>query len=86
VRKKQKCTIKVVTGTVKLTVPASAARALLSRHGKVFATGRAVRRARGGLSVLLKPLRKLDPGRYTLTLIVGFGTHRTTRSESFTLG
>jgi len=84
--KKQKCTTKLVTGPVKFTATASAVRATLSRNGKVFATVSAVRRSHGGLSLVLKPRRKLGPGRYRLTLIAGYGDQRTTHSEFFTLG
>jgi DNA-binding beta-propeller fold protein YncE len=81
--KKQKCTSKLVSGIVKLE---SHARATLTRHGRIFATGATVRRAHGGMSLLLRPLQKLDPGRYTLRLTTGSGSRRHTTSEPFTLG
>jgi DNA-binding beta-propeller fold protein YncE len=84
VGKKQKCTTKLVSGTVKFTAIGSSARATLSRHGVVYAKGTA-RTARGRMSLRLTPLRSLRPGKYTLTLISGRGSRETIRSESFTL-
>jgi hypothetical protein len=82
VGKKQHCTTKLISGTIKLTT--DSARATLSRHGVVYAAGTA-RTARGRMSLRLTPLRSLRPGKYTLTLIGGAGKHETIRSESFTL-
>ncbi len=85
-RKTAKCTTKLVSGTVTFTATttgsatATASRAVLSRHGTVYATGSSsssnssnVAGGRGGLSLRLSPLRALIPGRYTLTLISGSG-------------
>jgi hypothetical protein len=83
--KKQHCTTKLVSGTVKFTTTGKSAKATLSRHGAVFAAGMA-RVAHGRLSLRLTPLRRLRPGHYTLTLIGGTGRHETIRTESFTLG
>jgi DNA-binding beta-propeller fold protein YncE len=77
----RKCTSKLVSGTVKIT----AASAMLSRNGSVYAAGTA-RRSHGRLSLRLRPLRKLPRGRYTLTLISGSGSRETVRSLVFTLG
>ncbi len=83
--KKRKCTTKLVSGTVKFTATGSSAHATLSRHGAVYAAGTESSTS-GGMSLRLTPLRKLRPGRYTLTLISsGAGKHETIRSESFTL-
>jgi hypothetical protein len=85
--KKKKCTTKLVSGTVKFTATgssASVAQATLSRHGAVYAAGTA-RSTHGTMSLRLLPVRKLRPGRYTLTLISGAGQHERIRSESFTL-
>jgi hypothetical protein len=79
---KQKCTTKLVSGTVTFT--AASARATLSRHGVVYAAGTAST-ARGRMSLRLTPLRSLRPGKYTLTMVSGAGKHETIRSESFTL-
>jgi hypothetical protein len=83
-KKAKKCTTKLVSGTVKFTAASASARATLSRHGAVFAAGTA-RRANGSMSLRLSPLRKLLPGRYTLTLISGAGRHERISRESFTL-
>ena len=82
---KQHCTTKLVSGTVKFTSTGKAAQATLSRHGLVFAAGIA-RSARGRISLRLLPVRRLRPGRYTLTLITGAGHNERITSESFTLG
>ena len=83
VGKKQKCTTKTVSGTVSFT--ASSARATLSRHGVVYAAGTA-RDAHGNISLRLISVRKLKPGRYTLTLISGAGRRERIHSWAFTLG
>ncbi len=84
VKGKQHCTSKLVSGTVKLAAIGSSARARLSRHGKVYAAGTA-RLARGHMSLRLLPLRRLQPGNYTLTLISGTGRRRRITTRSFTL-
>jgi hypothetical protein len=61
-----------VSGPVKFTTAGAATKATLSRRGKVFATGTAVRTVRGHLTLRLTPLRILPGGRYTLTI-----THKT---------
>jgi DNA-binding beta-propeller fold protein YncE len=83
-RKVQKCTSQLVSGPVNFKASGASARAMLARRGLVYATGLA-RRSRGRLNLRLAPLRRLRPGRYTLTLISGGGRHETIRSESFTL-
>jgi hypothetical protein len=57
---------------------------MLSRHGRVYAAATAAER-HGRLSLRLQPLRRLRPGRYTLTLILGSAAHETIRTESLTL-
>ncbi|MGA2165180.1 MAG: hypothetical protein ABSH36_12015 [Solirubrobacteraceae bacterium] len=84
VKGKQRCTTKLVSGTVKFTTTGSAAQATLSRHGVVYAAGTA-RVEHGRTSLRLLPLRKLQPGKYTLTVIGGTGRHRRISTESFTL-
>jgi VCBS repeat protein/FG-GAP repeat protein len=61
--KSQKCTGKLVSGTLKFK--ASAATAMLSRAGKVYALGSA---SADGRTLELVPSRRLRTGRYTLTL------------------
>jgi hypothetical protein len=85
VKGKQRCTTKLVSGTVKFTTTGSSAQATLSRHGRVYAAGTA-RTARGHMSLRLLPVRRLQPGRYTLTLISGTGQHERISTQSFTLG
>jgi hypothetical protein len=81
----RKCATKQVPGPVTLTVAGSSARATLSRHGAVYALGIANGDPHGRLRMRLQPLRRLRPGRYTLTLVTGSGTHERIRSERFTL-
>jgi hypothetical protein len=81
----RKCTTKQVPGPVTLRATGSSARATLSRDGDVYAVGIAYGRPFGGLRMRLSPLRRLRPGRYTLTLIAGSGAHEQIRSEGFTL-
>jgi hypothetical protein len=84
VGKRQRCTAKLVSGTVSFTTSGRAAQATLSRHGVVYAAGtaRAVHRR---LTLRLLPVRRLGPGKYTLTLISGRGHRTRIISESFTL-
>jgi hypothetical protein len=82
VGKKQKCTAKLVSGTVKFT--AGAARARLSRHGVLYAAGTA-RRLRGRMSLRLIAVRSLRSGRYMLTLTTGSGRHEYAQTEPFTV-
>jgi DNA-binding beta-propeller fold protein YncE len=84
VKGKQRCTAKLISGTVKFTTTGQSARATLSRHGVVYATGTA-RTAGGRMSLRLLPVRRLQPGRYTLTLITGAGRHKRISTEPFTL-
>jgi hypothetical protein len=84
VKRKQHCTIKLVSGTVTFTTAGLAAQATLSRHGMVYAAGTA-RTVHGRMSLRLLPVRRLRPGRYTLTLISGTGWHERISSQSFML-
>ena len=84
VKGRQRCTTKLVSGTVTFTTAGRAAQATLSRHGVVYGAGTA-RTAHGRTSLRLLPVRRLRPGRYTLTLIGGAGSHRRIATESFTL-
>jgi hypothetical protein len=81
---KQTCTTKLVTGPVKFTATASAARATLSRHGKVFATGSA-RTVNGHIEFLSSDPRVLPRGRYTLTITHKAGRHITTTHQAITI-
>ncbi len=84
VKGKQHCTTKLVSGTVKFTTAGSSTQAALSRHGLVYAAGTA-RLAHGRMSLRLLPVRRLRPGKYTLTLISGTGRHQRISREAFTL-
>jgi len=84
VKGKQRCTVKLVSGTVRFETAGLAARATLSRDGLVYAAGTA-RLARGRMSLRLTPRRSLRPGTYTLTLISGTGRHERITTRSFTL-
>jgi len=84
VAKKQKCTAKLISGTVSFTTSGAPAHATVSRHGMVYAAGTA-RTATGRMSLRLLPVRLLQPGKYTLTLVDGFGIHKRISNESFTL-
>jgi len=83
-RKVQKCTSQLVSGPVSFKATGTSAKATLARNGHVYASGLA-RRSGGRLSLRLVPLRKLRPGRYSLTLISGSGRHETISTRSFTL-
>ncbi len=85
VKKVQKCTTRLVSGTVTFNVKTSSTRALLSRHGTVYADGTAGF-VKGKLRLRLEPSRRLRFGRYVLTLISGSGRHELIRSETFVLG
>jgi len=69
----QKCTTKLVSGTVKFTTVGSLVSARLSRAGVTYATGRAVRTGDGKVALVLKDRRALRPGRYTLSLTMRQG-------------
>jgi hypothetical protein len=56
----------------------------LSRRGVVYAAGTA-RLAHGRMSLRLLPVRRLRPGKYTLTLVSGTGRHKKISRQSFTL-
>ena len=80
---RERCTTKLVSGPVRFT--AAAARATVSRAGAVYAAGTARRGTGGRLRLRLLAIRRLRPGRYTLTLIQGSARHETIRRLSFIL-
>ena len=65
---RQKCTGKLVSGTVKFTTSGSTVSATLSRGRVVYATGARVSIAGGRSKLVLIVQRPMHPGRYTLTL------------------
>jgi FG-GAP repeat len=81
---KQTCTTKLVSGPVKLPSTAFAARATISRYGRVFATG-TVRKAGGHIEFLSSNARVLPRGRYTLTITRKTGRHVTETREAITI-
>jgi hypothetical protein len=66
-RKVQKCSTRLVSGTVKFTTTASI-QASLTRGHLIYATGTAISTGHDGWQLILIPRRALRPGRYTLTL------------------
>jgi hypothetical protein len=78
------CTTKLVSGTASFTTAGTFRHATLSRKGVVYAAGVA-RAAHGRMALRLAAVRRLRPGRYTLTLILGRGRHETRQTEPFTL-
>jgi hypothetical protein len=65
--KVQKCSTRLVSGTVKFTTTGSI-QASLTRAHLIYATGRAIPTGQHRWQLMLKPKRALRPGRYTLTL------------------
>jgi hypothetical protein len=84
VRGRQRCTARLVSGTIRFTIAGHSARATLSRHGVVYAAGVA-RLVHGHTSLRLSVVHRLRAGRYMLTLIRGSGRHRRISSELFIL-
>jgi len=82
---RRRCTIKQVPGPVTLKATGSAAHVTISRLGAVYAVGTGQRGAGGHLRLRLKSLRRLRPGRYTLTIVRGSGAHERISTEAFLL-
>ena len=80
---KRRCMTRLISGTARFEAT-GLTRAMLSRRGRVYATGTA-RTARGRMSLRLQPVRRLRPGKYTLTLIRGTGRHERISDESVRL-
>jgi hypothetical protein len=64
----QVCTTKVVSSVVKFTSSGAVRSASLSRGHVVYATGRGQRSAKRTTRLLLRPLRRLTKGSYTLKI------------------
>jgi hypothetical protein len=79
------CTTKLVSGTVKFTTAMRTARASLARAGVIYATGRALRTAKGDWQLRLRYLRRVLPGRYTLTLQARVRGHLITEQRTIHL-
>jgi len=75
--KRNKCTAKLVSGTVKFTTASMVRRASISRGGVLYATGVVTNKG-----LMLRALRKVRAGCYTLTLrFKQAGKQMTTRSQ-----
>jgi hypothetical protein len=82
----QKCTTKLVSGTVKFTVAGGDLGASVSRAHVVYATGVAVPDLAGHWQLVFnRHVRKLRPGRYTLTLRTLRGQHRVVERTTITI-
>jgi hypothetical protein len=84
-KKVQKCTGKLISGTVKFTTSAAADQATLSRAGVVYARGESID-VGGGTELVLSRRRALRPGAYTLTLRTRDRGHWITRKERVAIG
>ena len=84
VKRKQRCTTKLVSGPVTFTTAGAAARAMLSRRGRVVATG-TVRTVHGHAEFVSNYARVLPRGRYTLTITRKAGRHITETHEAITI-
>jgi hypothetical protein len=84
VRGKQKCTTKVVSGTISFTTASDALKATLSRHGRLTATG-TVRSVDGHTEFVSNDSGVLSSGRYMLTITRKTGGHITTTHQTITI-
>jgi hypothetical protein len=80
----QRCTAKFVNGRVKLEAARPAARAALSRRGRVVATG-TVRTVDGHMEFLSSDAHTLPRGRFTLTITRKAGRHTIVTREAITI-
>ena len=82
----QKCTTRLVSGTVKFKIDSGDLGASVSRAHVVYATGVAARRGAGHWQLLLtRHTRQLRPGRYTLMLRTLRGRHRIVERTTITI-
>jgi hypothetical protein len=84
--KQQKCTARLVSGTVNFTIRAASVHATISRGRVVYAIGASVNVGRGHTRLMLTDLRRLNRGRYTLTLRSRHHRIATTRRLQITVG
>lgn len=84
--KQQKCTGRLVSGTVKFTATGASARASISRGRVIYATGASLPNGHGGSQLVLTELRPLGRGRYTLTLRIRQHRGWITRQVKITIG
>jgi hypothetical protein len=81
----QKCSTRLISGTVKFTTASDDIGATVSRAGVSYATGLAVPTAPGRWQLVLNDKRILRPGRYTLTLTTHHGRKRTLERRTITI-
>ncbi len=82
----QKCTTRLVSGPVKFTIDDGDLAASVSRAGVTYATGLAVPTGADRWQVVLtRQVRKLRPGRYTLTLRTRHGRRRIVQRRTITI-
>ena len=67
-RKVQQCSGRLVSGTVKFTTSGASDTATIARGQTVYATGALITMGDGRRQLLLKQLKPLRAGRYTLTV------------------
>jgi hypothetical protein len=82
---RQKCTGKLVSGTVTFTVGGAAAQATISRAHSIYATGVSIPIANGSSQLVLTDLRPLPHGRYTLTQQSRHGRRSINRRTQITI-
>ncbi len=80
-----KCTGRLVSGTVKFTTSGASDTATTTRGHTVYASGASIATGDGRRQLLIKPLRPLPPGRYTLTLRHRAHGHWSNRQETITI-
>ena len=84
--KHQKCSAKLVSGTVKFTTSPTSVAAAISRGRITYATGRAISLGAGRWQLALTHwIHQLRPGRYTLTLRIHHGRDTSTRRTTITM-
>jgi hypothetical protein len=83
--KQQKCSGRLVTGTIKFTTAGNADRASISRGNTVYAAGVSASTGRGGSQLVLTDLRPLRRGNYTLTLRTRHARRWVTRRVEITI-
>ncbi len=82
----QKCTTRLVSGTVKFTIGSADLGASVARDGITYATGIAIRIGAGRWRVMLtRQVHKLRPGHYTLTLRTRDGGRRIAQRTAITI-
>jgi hypothetical protein len=81
----QKCSTRLISGTVKFTTGSDRVGATVSRAGITYASGLAVPTGPGHWQLVLKDRRILRPGRYTLTLTTRRGYRRVLERRTITI-